>query len=96
MKRFFSVAALIALGVSLVFAGGGQSAGGSTVSGGIPGDGQPFGKYNPPITVNSSKKVSETNFETGDTIDKNPWITKNLNDLGINISCYARIQKSPF
>jgi putative aldouronate transport system substrate-binding protein len=86
MKRtLVSVGALLTLGVSLAFAsGGGQSSAGSTASGGIPGDRQPFGKFNPAITVTSAKSIMDK-FETGDTIDKNPWITKNLNDLGINV-----------
>ena len=33
----------------------------------------------------SAKNIEETRFEAGDSIDKNPWITKNKQDLGINI-----------
>jgi putative aldouronate transport system substrate-binding protein len=68
-----------------VFAGGArQSDAGTSVT--LPaGPQDPWGKYNPEITIRSAKNIEETRFEAGDTIDKNPWITKNKEDLGINV-----------
>jgi putative aldouronate transport system substrate-binding protein len=87
MKRMiFGMMIFSIVGVSLVFAAGqGQKGTDTAGAGGIPGDGQPLGKYNPPITVISAKNVWGSNFEPGDSLDDNPWTRKNREVLGINI-----------
>ncbi|MDR2484898.1 MAG: extracellular solute-binding protein, partial [Treponema sp.] len=84
-KRLISVLVISAVMVPAVFAGGGQAANSNPAAAKPQGPQDPWGKYNPEITVISAKNIEETRFETGDTIDKNPWIAKNKQDLGINI-----------
>jgi len=88
MKRILIFLLVLAtIGTTLAFAGGGsQSKSGAASAGGVPGDGQPFGKYDPPITVYSTKGIS-TNFpfEEGDSVDKNPWLQYNKDVLGIDV-----------
>jgi putative aldouronate transport system substrate-binding protein len=86
MKKFFvCVIVLSALAGMSLFAGGDQAASSPSAAAKPSGPQDPWGKYNPEITVISAKNIEETRFETGDTIDNNPWITKNKQDLGINI-----------
>jgi putative aldouronate transport system substrate-binding protein len=68
-------------GIAAIWAGGKSE----QTSGVIPGDKNPFGKYDPPITVRSSIQLSSGfNYERGDSIDNNPWIRKNHDVLGLN------------
>jgi putative aldouronate transport system substrate-binding protein len=81
MKRLLSLAALFALGFSLVFAGGRQSSGSTQRVTPAPG---PLGKYNPPITVTFARGTSATDRYDGDyTVDRNEWTIENENELGI-------------
>jgi putative aldouronate transport system substrate-binding protein len=81
MKKIM-VFLLILFTVGTLFARGSQP---TTVAARPTGPQDPWGKFNPEITVTSAKNIEETRFEPGDTIDNNPWITKNKNDLGINV-----------
>jgi putative aldouronate transport system substrate-binding protein len=81
-KTLVLLGALMTLCASLAFAGGGQAAG----SGAVAGDNQPFGKYNPAITITSAKSLaSDWKMETGDTLDSNPWTKVNHDELGIDV-----------
>jgi putative aldouronate transport system substrate-binding protein len=86
MKRILGLVIILSVFLSpLVFSGASQQ-GGPAAAPAVPqGPQDPWGKYNPEITVVAAKNIEETRFETGDTIDRNPWITKNKNDLGINV-----------
>jgi putative aldouronate transport system substrate-binding protein len=84
MKRFFSLAALLALGFSLVFAGGGQS-GGSAQKAAVPAPG-PFGKYDPPLTARFSRDLGNAGrYDTGYSVDYNEWTIELLEQLGIEV-----------
>jgi putative aldouronate transport system substrate-binding protein len=84
MKRFISVSFLVCFCCALALAAGRQTS--TAPAGGIPGDRQPFGKYNPPITVYSTKTIyADYVFEEGDTVDDNPWSRYNHDELGIDV-----------
>jgi putative aldouronate transport system substrate-binding protein len=86
MKRKLLLTAFLAFSVSLAFAAGGSQGSDGTQKGGVPGDGQPFGKYNPPITLRSVKAVAPYFvFEEGDSLDKNPWTETFYNQLGVQV-----------
>jgi hypothetical protein len=78
-KEVFSLEKLICL-LRLC---GGQTASSAASPGGVPGDKQPFGKYDPPITMYSTKTLGANfPFEEGDTVDKNPWLQYNRDEQG--------------
>jgi putative aldouronate transport system substrate-binding protein len=87
MKRILIATVLCVLFVYGLFAGGDRQVPGSSTSvNAVPGDGQPFGKFNPPIKVRSVLSFPYAfTFERGDTVDNNPWIKKNHDDLGMDI-----------
>jgi putative aldouronate transport system substrate-binding protein len=76
---------LAALFCPPLFAGAARQSDAGTSAALPAGPQDPWGKYNPEITIRSAKNIEETRFEAGDTVDKNPWITKNKEDLGINV-----------
>jgi putative aldouronate transport system substrate-binding protein len=81
MKRLFSVAALFALGFSLVFAGGGQGGGSAQRVTPAPG---PLGKYNPPLTVQFARSTSASDrYDEGYSLEHNEWTIENEQQLGI-------------
>jgi putative aldouronate transport system substrate-binding protein len=86
MKKLALCAAVLSALAGLALAGceksGDKSA---SAAANLSGPQDPWGKYDPEITVISAKNIEETRFEAGDTIDRNPWIDKNREDLGINI-----------
>jgi putative aldouronate transport system substrate-binding protein len=84
MKRLFSLAALLALGFSLAFAGGGQS-GGSAQKAAVAAPG-PFGKYDPPLTVRWAGSTSASDrYDQGFSVDYNEWTIEYLEQLGIDV-----------
>ncbi|MDR0561736.1 MAG: extracellular solute-binding protein [Spirochaetaceae bacterium] len=85
MKKICFCAGILIGAVSALFAAGSQGGGSSSAPAKPQGPQDPWGKYNPEITVISAKNIEETRFEAGDTIDNNPWIAKNKKDLGITI-----------
>jgi putative aldouronate transport system substrate-binding protein len=79
MKRFFSTAALLALGFSLAFAGGQQ---GASVAA-KPGAG-PLDKYDPPLTVYVGRGGNPTDlYDNGYNVDRNEWTIELEETLGI-------------